>query len=278
MSKAFLKKVWETALGVLCLLLGCVLLFPLFYGLMGAFKTPAEFIAYPPTVLPQSFANLQNFEAVFTQAPMLRYFWNTLLVSTLSAGVRMMLALLAAYAFAFYEFKGKRFLFFLILATMMLPADTLVITNYQTVSRLGLLDTYLGIAVVSFVGASQMFMLRQQFMASPAPIRDAALIDGCGDVRFIAFILTPMSSSVLATLFLQSFITQWNAYLWPLLVTNKTEMRTVQIGITMLTTLEGTNYETVLAGAAVVVIPAALLFLVLRKSITRTVGGGAIVG
>lgn len=278
MKTSFRAKAREFALGILCLIIGGVLLFPLFYGLMGAFKTPDEFIAYPPTVLPSSFANMQNFAYVFTQVPMLRYFVNTLLVSTLSAGVRLILALLSAYAFVFYEFKGKKFLFFLILATMMLPADTLVITNYQTVAHLGLLDTYLGIAVVSFVGASQMFMLRQQFMASPKPIREAALIDGCGDARFILFILTPMSMPALSTLFLQSFITQWNAYLWPLLVTNKTDMRTVQIGITMLTTLEGTNYETVLAGAAVVMLPAVILFLVLRRSITRTVGGGAVVG
>ena len=271
-------RIRETALGVLCLLIGCVILFPLFYGLMGAFKTPDEFIAYPPTVLPKRFSNLKNFEAVFTQVPMLLYFWNTFLVSALSSGVRLILSFFAAYAFVFFRFKGRKFLFFLILATMMLPADTLVITNYQTVSRLGLLDTYLGIAVVSFVGASQMFMLRQQFMAAPQPIREAAMIDGCGDMRFIARILAPMSVPVLATLFLQCFITQWNAYLWPLLVTNTNKMRTVQIGITMLTTLEGTNYETVLAGAAVAMVPAVLLFLILRRSITRTVSGGAVVG
>ncbi|MBQ9263185.1 MAG: carbohydrate ABC transporter permease [Clostridia bacterium] len=169
-------------------------------------------------------------------------------------------------------------MFFLLLGTMMLPADTLIITNYQTVSRLGLLDTYLGMGIVSFVGASQMFMLRQHFLSSPTPIREAAQIDGCGDVRFIASILTPMSLPLLLTLFLQSFVTQWNAYLWPLLVTNTNAMRTVQVGITMLTTIEGTNYEVVLAGAAVAMVPAALLFLFLRRSITRTMNGGALIG
>ncbi len=268
----------DYGLGALALLLGCVILFPLFYGLMGAFKTPGEFIAYPPTVLPKSFQNLDNFRAVFTQAPMLRYFWNTLLVSTLSTLIRLAVAVLAAYAFVFFQFPGKKALFFLLLGTMMLPADTLVITNYQTVSRLGLLDTYLGIGIVSFVGASQMFMLRQHFMTSPRPIREAAEMDGCGDLRFILFILLPMSLPLLLTLFLQCFVAQWNAYLWPLLVTNTTEMRTVQIGITMLTTLEGTNYETVLAGAAVAVVPAVLLYLLMRRSMTRTMDGGAIVG
>lgn len=272
------SKVREGCLGGLGLLLGCLVLFPLFYGVMGAFKSPAEFVAWPPTVFPRSFGYLKNFETVFTQLPMLRYFWNTLVVSVFSTVIKLVIALLAAYAFVYFDFAGKKALFFLLLGTMMLPPDTLTITNYQTVSHLGLLDTYLGIGIVSFVGASQMFMLRQHFLSSPKPIREAAQMDGCGDLRFIAFILTPMSLPLLLTLFLQAFVIQWNAYLWPLLVTNTNEMRTVQIGITMLTTLEGTNYETVLAGAAVALIPAVLLFLFLRKSITRTMSGGAIVG
>ncbi len=273
-----MKRIRDTGLTLLCILLGCLVLFPVFYGLMGAFKTPAEFIAYPPTVLPASFLHTDNFRAVFTQVPMLRYFLNSFIVAASSTVIRLVLAVFAAYAFVFFDFRGKKTLFFLLLGTMMLPADTVIITNYQTVSRLGLLDTYLGMGIVSFVGASQMFMLRQQFMMSPRPLREAALMDGCGDMRFIVSILTPLCMPALATLFLQSFIAQWNAYLWPLLVTNTNAMRTVQVGITMLTTIEGTNYEMVLAASAVAMVPAAVLFLALRRQITRSLSGGALVG
>ena len=268
----------EWCLGGLALVLGCLILFPVFYGIMGAFKSPAEFIAYPPAVLPKSFSYLDNFETVFTQAPMLRYFWNSFVVAASGTLVRLLTAALAAYAFVYFRFPGRKALFFLLLGAMMLPADTLVIANYQTVSRLGLLDTYLGMGIVSFVGASQMFMLRQHFMSAPAALREAAQMDGCGDLRFMARILLPMSTPLLLTLFLQSFIAQWNAYLWPLLVTNKTDMRTVQVGITMLTTIDGTNYETVLAGSAAAMVPAVLLFVFMRRSITRTMNGGALVG
>ena len=264
--------------GLLGLLLGCLVIFPIFYGMVGAFKTPAEFIAWPPTVLPRSFANLDNFRAVFTQAPMLRYLLNSLITATLTATVRVVVALLAAYAFAFFRFRGQKVLFFLLLGTMMLPADTLLITNYQTVSRLGLLDTYLGICIVSFVGASQMFMLRQHFLTSPVSVREAAQLDGCGDLRFLVSILSPMSLPMLLIVFMQSFVAQWNTYLWPLMVTNSNSMRTVQVGITMLTTIEGTNYETILAGSAVAMAPAILLFAGLRRSMNRVVGGGATVG
>ena len=268
----------EALPGLLGIALGCLLLFPVFYGVMGAFKTPAEFNAYPPSVLPGSFLNLENFRAVFTQVPMPRYFLNSLITATLTSVVRLIVAALAAYAFAFYRFRGEKVLFILILGTMMLPADTLLITNYQTVSRLGLLDSYLGVCIVTFVSASQMFMLRQHFKSAPGAVREAAQLDGCGDLRFAVSILTPMSLPLMLILFVQSFVTQWNAYLWPLLVTNTNAMRTVQVGVTMLTAIEGTNYETVLAGATVAMIPAAILFVAMRRSLTRTMSQGAVIG
>ena len=273
------RRLREWALGGLGLLCGCLLMFPIVYGVLGAFKTPAEFMAYPPRLLPDSFLNLENFRAVFAQAPMPRYFLNTFIVASLGTAVRLIIAVLAAYAFVFFRFPGRKFLFYLLLSTMMLPADTLIITNYQTVSRLGLQDTYLGMSIVYFVGASQMFMLRQHFLSAPKALREAALLDGCGDLRFIARILVPMSLPLLSTLFLQSFVTLWNAYLWPLLVTNDPDMRTVQVGITMLTTIDGANYETVLAGSTVALLPMIALFLLLRKRITGAMSSGeALVG
>ncbi|MBQ7521079.1 MAG: carbohydrate ABC transporter permease [Clostridia bacterium] len=274
MSGQAKRRAREWGMGITALLLGGLVLFPVLYGALGAFKAPSEFITYPPTLLPRSFSYLKNFETVFTQAPMLRYFLNSFIVAVLGSVVRLTFAVLAAYAFVFFRFPGRKLLFFLLLGTMMLPADTLIITNYQTVSRLNLQDTYLGMCIVSFVGASQMFMLRQHFLSAPAPVREAAQIDGCGDLRFIVSILLPMSLPLLTTLFLQSFVALWNAYLWPLLVTNTNDMRTVQVGITMLTTIEGTNYETVLAGSAVALTPMVLLFLLLRRRITGAMSSG----
>ena len=98
----------EWALGTLAVCLGCLVLFPLFYGLMGAFKSPAEFVAWPPTVFPRSFGYLKNFETVFTRLPILRYFWNTLVVSVFSTLVKLLIALLAAYAFVYFDFTGKK--------------------------------------------------------------------------------------------------------------------------------------------------------------------------
>ena len=262
---------------LLALVLGMLIVFPLIYALCGAFKTEAEFFSDHASLLPQSFLNTENFSAVWRRIPIPRMFLNSLAVATLAAVVRVIFAALAAYAVTFFDFKGKNALFILILCTMMLPQDTLIITNYRTVSRLGLVNTYLGMAILSFLGAGQMLMLRQTFRKTPAALRESAMMDGCGDLRYMRRILLPLSRPVLSTLFVQSFVSVWNGYLWPLLVTNREDMRTIQVGITMLTTYESTNYHEVLAGSALSLIPAVILFVFLRKNMLRAMTAGAVV-
>jgi len=266
------------AVQITALLVGLTIIFPIIYGILGAFKSPAEFSAYPPSFWPKSFAYTQNFQDAFARVPFLRYGLNSLIVALIGTTARLLFAVLAAFAFAFYDFRFKKTLFLVILATMMLPGDTLLVTNYLTVSRLGLLNSYLGMAITSFVGATQMFMLRQSFLTFPRDLKEAGQIDGCGDLRFLATILLPISKPVLVTLSVQSFVTLWNAYLWPLLVTNSTNMRTIQVGITMITSFEDTNYHLVLAGGTLSLIPAFLLFIVLRRNIHRNMTAGALVG
>lgn len=278
MTRKWKKILLDAGVYAVALAAGLVIVFPVLYGILGAFKSAAEFSSYPPTLFPRSFLYLQNFRDAWAQVPMVRFFLNSLAVAALGTTVRLALATLAAYSFVFYEFPGKKALFFFILGTMMLPGDTLLITNYQTITRLGLLDTYLGMAIVSFVGATQMFMLRQCFKSSPLALREASQLDGCGDLRFILSVLLPISKPVLVTLFVQAFVTLWNAYLWPLLVTNRADMRTIQVGITMLTTVEDTNYHLILAGVALSLIPAFILFFFLRRNITRSMTAGALVG
>jgi len=263
---------------ILTLLIGLIVIFPILYGFFGAFKSPAEFASQPPTVLPKSFAYLTNFAYVIKNIPLFRYFLNSLIVAVMISTVKLLAAILAAYAFVYFEFPFKRTLFFVLLATMMLPGDTMTVTNYQTIARLKLLNTYLGMSIVSFVGASQMFMLRQSFRTMPAAIHEAALLDGCGDLRYLFSILVPVSRPVLVTLFVQSFIAAWNTYLWPLMVTSHDEMRTIQVGITMLTSIEGTNYETILAGVMLSLIPALFVFIFLRRGISKAMTAGSLVG
>ena len=279
MSKAQTKKrVLSVVVALVAVAIGLVIVFPIIYTVTTAFKPRAEVLTYPPTVFPESFGYFGNFKAALERAPLFRFMVNSLIMGVMGCVLRITFALLAAYAFAYFEFKGKNFLFYLLLATMMLPGDTLMVTNYLTVSQLGLVNTYLGMCITSLVGATQMFMLRQNFKTLPKSLRDAAFIDGCGDIRYLLRVILPMSKPVVLTLMVQAFVTLWNAYLWPLLVTNKTNMRTVQVGVTMLTTWEDNNYSLVLAAVAIMLVPSFILFVILRRNITRGITAGALVG
>lgn len=278
MSGKTKRRIADLIITAAALMISLVVIMPIVYCIFGAFKARTEFSTYPPTFFPASFSYLGNFKEALTSVPLMRYMLNSFIVAAIGMTVRITLAVLAAYSFAFWDFKGKNFFFFFILATMMLPGDTLTITNYLTVSRLHLLNTYLGMCITSFVGASQMFMLRQNFRSIPKELRDAALLDGCGELRFITTVILPISRPVIFTLCVQSFVTLWNAYLWPLLVTNDTNMRTVQVGVSMLNTVEGTNYHIVLAAVTITLIPSFILFVLLRKNIMKGMTAGALVG
>ena len=263
---------------VLAIFAGLIIVFPVIYCIAIAFKSRAELSVFPPRVLPDSFLNLENFMTVFRMAPIIRFMLNSVIVSGMGCMFRLCFAVLAAYAFCFFDFRGKNILFMILLGTMMLPADTLVVTNYITIIRLNMLDNYLGMCITSLVGATQMFMLRQNFKSIPNSYRDAAFMDGCGDLRFLVSVVTPLASPVILTLLVQSFTTFWNAYLWPLLVTNRVEMRTVQVGVAMLTNPLDTNYTVVLAAVTLLLIPSFFLFSLLRMAIVRGIEGGALVG
>jgi sn-glycerol 3-phosphate transport system permease protein len=272
------RKQKNLLLSLFAVAVGIVIIFPVIYGVATAFKTMAELSAYPPRVMPDSFANLENFRTVFRVAPIMRFMLNSVIVSGLGCVLRIGFAVLASYAFCYFKFPGRTLLFGIILGTMMLPADTLVVTNYLTVMRLNLTDNYFGLIVTSMVGAMQMFMLRQNFKTIPGSYRDAAFIDGCGDLRYLTLIVIPFATPVIMILLVQSFVSFWNMYLWPLLVTNRVDMRTVQIGVAMLSSPMDTNYTIVLAAVTLILIPSFILFIFLRMTVRRGIESGALVG
>ena len=268
---------FDTLITVIAIILGIIIIFPLIYCFLSSFKTPSEFLN--PTLFPSSFLYLDTFKNALERGNLLRYTLNSFVIAFVGTAVRMVLSILAAYAFTFYDFKGKNFFFFLILGTMMIPGDVLLVTNYLTVSKMHLLNTYLGVMIVSFVSASQMFMLRQRFKTIPKDMREASSMDGYGDLWFIWKVLLPLSKPVVTTLFVQSFINLWNAYLWPLIVTaSSPEMRTVMVGITRLNSWEDENYQLVMAGVCISLIPSLILFIVMRRNMKKGGLDGSLVG
>lgn len=271
------RRTRDILIPIIAILLGLILIFPLIYCICGAFKTPGEFM--DPKLLPGSFSYLENFREALQKGNLLRYAGNSFIVAFVGSVVRMVFSILAAYVFAYYEFPCKKLCFFFVLGTMMIPGDILLTANYLTVSKLHLLGTYTACMIVSFVSASQMFMLRQRFLTVPVSMREAAQIDGYGDIAYMRKILLPLCRPVLITLFVQSFINLWNAYLWPLIVTaSAPEMRTIMVGITRLNSWEDENYQLVLAGVCISLIPSLILFFIMRRSMRSPEENGAIVG
>ena len=267
----------EIVVSLVAIALGLVIIFPLIYCFLSSFKTPSEFL--DPKLLPSSFLNLDNYKAALERGNLLRYILNSFVIAFLGSAIRLIFSILAAYVFAFYDFKGKNVVFFMILGTMMIPSDVLLATNYLTVSRLHLLNTYMGVMVVSFVSASATFMLRQRFKTIPRDMREAASMDGYGDLWFILRVLLPITRPVVTTLFVQSFISLWNSYLWPLIATaSSPEMRTVMVGITRLNSWEDENYQLVMAGVVISLIPSIILFLIMRRSLRKGGLEGSLVG
>lgn len=271
------EQIEEIVVSLVAIALGLVIIFPLIYCFLSSFKTPSEFL--DPKLLPSSFLNLDNYKAALERGNLLRYILNSFVIAFLGSAIRLIFSILAAYVFAFYDFKGKNVVFFMILGTMMIPSDVLLATNYLTVSRLHLLNTYMGVMVVSFVSASATFMLRQRFKTIPRDMREAASMDGYGDIWFILRVLLPITRPVVTTLFVQSFISLWNSYLWPLIATaSSPEMRTVMVGITRLNSWEDENYQLVMAGVVISLIPSIILFLVMRRFLRKGGLEGSLVG
>lgn len=261
----------------LCIVVALIVLFPIFYAISVSFMGANEVLSRTPHLIPRK-PTLKNYIIAFTRTTLGLYMMNSFIMSSACSIVRIALASMAAYSFAFFEYKGKRLLFALAMTTMMIPPDVLIVANYSTISRFGLINTYLGMCSIFLVSASNIFLIRQHFLSFARSIWEAAQIDGCGSVRFFINILLPISRPIIITVFISSFVNVWNQYVWPLLVTNRDEMRTIQVGISMLKDRESSVFGPAMAGATIALIPTILIFLFFQRKIVSGMMSGAVKG
>jgi ABC-type glycerol-3-phosphate transport system permease component len=271
------RTVGKILLYLLLTLAAIVMVFPLYTGLVTSLLGAEELSTYPPKLFPSGF-HWQNYVDAARQAPLLRFILNSFIQSTGVMILQLFTASLAAFAFAYLPFKGKHILFLVFLSTMMIPWESTIIPNYLFVQKIGWDDTYLGLIAPFMATAFGTFLLRQFFMSIPKDLHDAAIIDGCSNFRYLTTILLPLARPALGTLAVYSFLQTYNQYLWPLLITNSTEMRTVQIGITMLQVFEREQWQVVLAGVVTVMIPTLILFVVANRQLIRGLTAGALKG
>jgi ABC-type glycerol-3-phosphate transport system permease component len=209
----------------------------------------------------------------FEVNPFARFLLNSFIQSAVITAGQVICSILAAFAFAFLKVPGQNVLFALILGSLMIPFELTVIPNFQLVSSLGLANTYAGLTVPFLASAFGIFMLRQFFLAVPSELYEAARIDGASNWRFLWQVLVPLSAGPIGAFAIFSFLSAWNQYLWPLLITDAVEMRTIQIGIRFfMTNIErGADWGAVMAGAIIAIVPTMIAFLIAQKQLVESI-------
>ena len=262
----------------LILIIGSIIMvFPFYWMFLSAFKTPAEVNTTPPTWLPSSF-RLDNFIYAFQTAPFGRYFLNSVIVTASVVALTSFVTILAAFAFSRLKFPGRDLLFSFCIALMMIPFEMIVITNYSTIADWGLLDNIVALIIPFTSSIFYTYILRKFFFSSPDSLYYSARVDGASNWKYLWRIMVPIARPAIVTIALLNTITSWNAFLWPLLVVNTSENRTLPLGLYTFITDGGVRYERLMAAATIVVVPVILLFLFTRKHIVSGVARGGLKG
>ena len=253
-----------------------ILFFPILYAVSASFMQPQEI--YAGKLLPSSFS-LDAYRDVFNNIPLLHYLMVSFWMSFIVMVGQLIVCSLSAYAFVFIPFKGRNMIFFLFLATMLIPWEATIIPNFLTVLNLGWIDTYMGLTFPHFALPFGVFLLRQHFLTLPTELWESAQVDGCSRFRFYWKFVLPLSKSSLSALGIYGFLTTWNMYLWPLLVTNDDKVRPVQIGLKMLISNESSSsWNMVMAGVVSILLPTLILLFVGIKYIREGLTAGAVKG
>jgi sn-glycerol 3-phosphate transport system permease protein len=252
-----------------------VLLFPVYYGLVGSFMSPADINTFPAKLWPSSGVVAENYANAVDTIPLGRQYLNSAAVAVLVVVGQLVTSVCAAYALVFLRLRARRFWFFLLLSTMMIPWEAIIIPNYLAMAQLGLINTIAALALPYLAAGFGVFLLRQAFLTFPMELRDAARVDGVGSFGFLWRILIPLTRPTLAALGVWSFLSAWNMYFWPLLITQAPENQTIQIGISQLQSVDANDPGMVLAGVVLALLPTLLLVLFGQRFIVKGLTAGS---
>jgi len=267
---------WSLAVHALLLAAALVMVVPLVWIVLTAFKERNEVFSQVPQWLP-GHPTFNNFLGVLDAMPFWRYYWNTIVVAFGILAIQVVTITLAAYAFARMQFWGRDVLFILLLVQLMIAPQSTVIQNYITVTRLGLLDTKLAIMAPYLASAFGTFLLRQTFKGIPRELEEAAALDGCGTLRFLLYVAIPLALPGYLAFGLVSITYHWNEFFWPLVVTETTGSRTLTLGLGIFAqTAEGSADWTMLMAMTLMVIavPLAAFLLFQRRFINSFMQSG----
>ncbi|GJM40831.1 MAG: glycerol-3-phosphate ABC transporter permease [Ardenticatenaceae bacterium] len=277
----------DLTMQIFLLIVGLIVAMPIIIAIFTSLKSLQDISANPNTLLPREWT-FDNYITAWNSTPFGRYLLNSFIQSSVIVICQVGFSILAAFAFTFLQFRGRDLLFYLILGSLMVPFQLTFIPNFILVSELPRncfeafgeaanicnslgANTYFGLTVPFLASAFGVFLLRQFFMSLPKDLHDSARIDGATNFRFLWQIVVPLSKGSISAFSIFAFLSAWSQYLWPLIITNDTNMRTVQIGIRFFLANQerGTNWGALMAGAVIVMLPTLLLFLIANRQLVK---------
>jgi multiple sugar transport system permease protein len=265
-QKMLLDLLWY----IVVIALALAVILPFIWMIVTSLKGQDEVFAYPPTWIPAQ-PQWQNYLEVWKEAPFAHYFLNSTIVALAVTAGQLASCILAAFAFARMNFKGKNAMFLVFLSTTMISSQVTLVPSYLIMRTLNWIDHYPALIVPFLANAFGVFMIRQSFRSIPRELEEAAKLDGCGRFRFLVQILLPLCTPILASQALFAFMGTWNSYLWPLIVTNRDEMRTLQIGLRYFVSGEGgTQWGIFMAAAVLVSIPVILVYFLVQRTFVES--------
>ena len=248
---------------------------PLYWMVVTAFKQPTLTMKFPPEIFPKN-PTLQNFESLFQRRDLFRWTLNSVIVAGTVTLTQILFCAMAGYVIAKKRFPGSKLIFWIYISSMMIPKQVTIVPLYIMVANFGMIDSYGGLILPSIAAPFGVFLMRQFMLSLPNEIIDAARIDGAGEFKTFWTIILPMSKPALAVLGIFTFVREWNSFLWPLIVTQSSEMKTLQAGLALIQEEVPMEYAYLMAGATYAAIPMVIVFLSFQKYFLRGVTVGAV--
>ena len=248
---------------------------PLYWMVATSFTQPTLTMKFPPDIIPKN-PTLSNFKELFNEPIIFRWTLNSLIVAGTVTLVQIFFCAMAGYSLAKKTFPGSKILFTIYIASMMIPGQVTLVPLYILISKFGMINTYAGLILPAIAAPFGVFMMRQFMLSVPNEIIEAARIDGAGEFRTFVKIVMPISKPAMAVLAIFTFVGQWNSFLWPLIVANSNEMRTLQAGLSLLQEQVPMEYSFLMAAATYAAIPMIIVFMSLQKYFLRGITVGAV--
>ncbi|WP_229776718.1 carbohydrate ABC transporter permease [Deinococcus ruber] len=269
-----IARLWGGVLTVLTVLLALAWVFPMYWAVVTSVKPENDTVAMPPTIWPQTF-DFSSYTYIFQNSPLVRWYLNSVLTSVAITVLVLLLSMLCAYALSQIDFRGRTWLFWLILIGFMIPFQASLIPLFIFINQLGLVNNYLGLILPQLAAPIAVVIYKQFFDQIPTELGDAARMDGASEARVLFSIFLPLNWSITVSLAIVTFIAAWNNFLWPFIVMNDTAKLTIPVGITQVQSAYGVAYAKTMATAVSAAFPTVIAYLIFQRRVTEGVMAAA---